>query len=42
LIYVLSIFLMKSALNGVELFTTKCFPITLIIVGVAWGPPFAY
>lgn len=40
--YTASIFLMRSVLNGVELFTSSCFPITLLIVGVAWGPAFLY
>lgn len=41
-IYICSIFLMKSVLNGIELFSSSSFPIALFIVGMAWGPPFAY
>jgi hypothetical protein len=33
---------MRSVLNGVELFTGPCFPFTVLIVLVAWLPPFAY
>ena len=33
---------MRNVLNGVELFTSSCFPIALLTVGVAWGPPFLY
>ena len=33
---------MKNILNATELFTTSCLPVTLIIVAVAWGPPFVY
>lgn len=41
-IYISSIFLMKSVLNGIELFSTSSFPIALFIVAIAWGPPFAF
>jgi hypothetical protein len=42
LIYVLSMFLMKKQLNGIQLFSTAYLPATLIIVLVAWAPPFMY
>ena len=33
---------MKNILNGSELFTTKCLPTTVLVVLIAWGPPFLY
>jgi hypothetical protein len=42
LIYILVIFLMKNVIHGIELFSTAYLPETLIIVGVAWLPPFLY
>lgn len=40
ILYLLLIFLLKNVLNGVELFSTAYLPATVLIVVVAWGPPF--
>lgn len=42
LVYILVIFLMKNVINGIELFSTAYLPETMIIVVIAWLPPFAY
>lgn len=35
-------FLMKSQLNGVQLFSTAYLPASMVIVLAAWAPPFVY
>jgi len=42
LIYLLLLFLLKSVLNGIELFSTAYLPYTILIVAAAWVPPFVY
>jgi membrane protein required for beta-lactamase induction len=41
-LYVVVIFVMKNIIHGIELFSIEYFPATIIIVILAWGPPFLY
>lgn len=42
IVYLCSILFMKKTLNGAQLLSTAYLPATIVIVFVAWGPPFAY